>query len=161
MMCRTLFGGAVAVAGLLVATACGSSADSDDTAQTTTEVADEDLTVQIVEPADGAEIAPPFTLELDVGVDIGPPESGLHHVHLFFDGEMANFEIVDSETWEVSADSDALAGLEPGEHVLNVTLNTAEHEPVGAEDEIGVTLTGTGGESSDSPSDSPGDPYEY
>lgn len=112
--------------------------------------------LRIVEPADGDDVEVPFTVRLEVDAPLGPPESGDQHVHLFFDGDMSEFEIVDADTWEVTAESAALAGVEPGERVLNVSLHNADHTPVGPEDEVTVTLAGDAPES-----DTEGPAYDY
>lgn len=102
--------------------------------------------LRIVEPGDSAAVEVPFTVRLDVDVPLGQPESGDQHVHLFFDGDMSEFEIVDADTWQVTAGSPALAGVEPGETTLNVSLHNADHTPAGPVDEISVTLLGGAGQ---------------
>jgi hypothetical protein len=139
MMLRRFALAAVLAVGLA---ACG----SDDGGDATTAVDDSDFTIEIVSPSDGAEVGLPFTIELSTNAELGPPDSGLQHAHVFVDGDMSNFEIIDSETWEIGADSPVLAGVEAGERVLNVTLHTANHEPLGAEHEVTIQLT-EGGES--------------
>jgi hypothetical protein len=126
---------------------CGND-DADDV--TTDPVSDGEFTVEIVSPADGDTVDLPFTVEIDTNVELGPPESGLHHAHMFIDGAEGDFEIIDTTSWEVTADSPALAGVEAGERVLTVRLHTATHEPVGAEDGVSVTLSVGGEQGSDS-----------
>jgi hypothetical protein len=135
---------AALVAGLaLVTVACGDDSDTSDVAAPE---GDGEFTLEIVSPSDGAEVGLPFTIELSTNAELGPPDSGLQHAHVFVDGDMSNFEIIDSEAWEIDADSPILAGVEAGERVLNVTLHTANHEPLGAEHEVTIQLT-EGGES--------------
>ena len=136
-MIRTSIATALATGLALAVSGCGGN---DDTADVAAPESDGEFNLEILEPSDGAEIGLPFTIELDVDTELGPPESGLHHAHVFVDGDMANFEIVDSDTWEIAADSPIMAGVEAGERVLTVTLHTANHEPVGAMDEITVQL---------------------
>lgn len=145
----------VAVAVLAGAAACGSD-DGDVTTVDNGAAAEGEFTLEIVSPSAGAEVELPFTIELDVDTEIGPPESGLHHAHVFVDGDMGNFEIVDAETWEITADSAIMAGVESGERVLTVTLHTAGHEPVGATDEITIQLAGGG-----APADDDGNGIDY
>lgn len=140
----------VAAALALGLSACGGDDEGDVAA---TDDTDTDFTVEIDSPAEDAEVGLPFTIELTTNAELGPPESGLHHAHVFFDGDMDNFEIVDAETWEIAADSPIAAGIETGERVLNVTLHTANHEPVGAQDEITIQLTDAGIPGSDDDSD--------
>jgi hypothetical protein len=140
-------GVAILAAGLaLIATACG---DDGDTADVTAPESDGEFSLQILEPSDGAEVSLPFTIELDIDTEIGPPDSGLHHAHVFVDGDTSNFEIVDAETWEITADSPIMAGVEAGERTLTVTLHTSGHEPVGAGDEITIQLADGGAPASD------------
>lgn len=132
---------ATLAAGLaLAATGCA----SDDAGDVAVPETDGEFTVEILGPADGAEVGFPFTLELSVNTELGPPDSGLHHAHVFVDGDTGNFEIIDSETADISADSPVVAGVEAGERVVNVTLHTANHEPLGAEDEVTIQLTADG-----------------
>jgi hypothetical protein len=91
--------------------------------------------VTIDEPADGAEVAVPFSLEFSADDGLGPQATGNHHVHVFFDGDESNYEIVEETSFEVT-------GLSPGEHTITVSLRNADHSAAGAEDEITVTVTG-------------------
>lgn len=156
-MIRKLTAAAATAVLVLAAAGCGTGDDTADVAAPADDGAGE-FSVEILEPSDGAELSLPFTIELNASTDLGPPDSGLHHVHVFVDGDMGNFEIVDSVTWEITADSPIMAGVEPGERVLNVSLHTAGHEPVGASDEVTVTLTDGGGQPED---DDVGPSYDY
>lgn len=140
-MTRKLRAAALAAGLALVAMACG---DNGDTADVAVPEGDGDFTLEILEPSEGAEVGLPISIELSTNAELGPPDSGLHHAHVFVDGDMNNFEIIDAETFEIPADSPILAGVEAGERVLNVTLHTANHEPVGAEDEVTIQLTEAG-----------------
>ncbi|MGH2811692.1 MAG: hypothetical protein ACRDI1_03120 [Actinomycetota bacterium] len=121
---------------LLVAAACGGGDDDGGGSG-----ADQQVTIE--SPEDGAEVSAPFTLDLSAGVAIGPTDSGDHHFHVFYDGDEDSYEVVESETFEVT-------GLEPGEHTITVSLRNADHSAAGAEEEISVTVAGgaggTGGE---------------
>lgn len=116
-------------------------------------------TVEIVTPADGAAITVPFTLTVDSSEELGTTESGRHHVHLFFDGDDSKYEVVESDTIEVAADSPALAGLAPGEHVLNISLHNADHSPAGAEAQITLNVGGDPPPDGETTSDEPS--YDY
>lgn len=145
--------------------ACGGD-DGDDAATTTG--GDSGMSVEILEPADGDTISLPFTLEVDSSAELGTTESGLHHVHIFFDGDDSRYEVIEDGnrvTREITADSPAVEGLEPGEHVLNISLRNADHSPAGAEAEITVDVGGAGAPAGDSESPSPAEsesgPYGY
>lgn len=95
----------------------------------------------IEEPSDGAEVTVPFTLQVSTDIELGAPESGLNHYHVYFDGNESDYDVVSEKTYEVR-------GLSSGEHTITVSLRNADHSAAGAETEITVTVTGggTGGE---------------
>jgi hypothetical protein len=110
----------------LVAAACGTEASGASGGDGGTEVS-------IDEPSDGAELTTPFTVEVSASEEIGPEETGLHHVHLFFDGNDDEYQVVTSDSVEVD-------DLSPGDHTLGVSLRNADHSPAGAEAEISITV---------------------
>lgn len=121
------------------------------------------LSVDIVEPADGADLGVPFTFVVDSSEELGPTESGNHHVHLYFDGDDSSYEVIESgngEEHEIAADSPALEGLDPGEHTLNVSLRNADHSAAGAEAEVTVTV-GEGGSADDDGEEEAPPGYDY
>lgn len=96
--------------------------------------------VAIDEPSDGASVEVPFTIELSSGVDLGAPETGNHHVHIFFDDNSDDYEVVNGTRFVVRDLADG------GEHTIHASLRKADHSEAGAEDSITVTVTGgTGG----------------
>jgi Bacterial Ig domain len=119
---------------------------------------DGDLTVSIADPADGATVEPGFKVEIDPSVDIGEPDTGLHHVHLYYDGNRSDgeYDIVYSadEPWTVDRD------LTAGDHTIEAVVANADHSLTDASDQITVTVgegAGTGGSDT---TDSGGD-YGY
>lgn len=149
----------------LVLAGCGGD---DGNASTTSEGESDGPSVEIVQPGDGDALSTPFALVVDSSEELGTTDSGNHHVHIYFDGDDSAYEVIESgngEEHEIGADSPALEGLEPGEHVLNISLRNADHSAAGAEDEITVTVDDTGSTSGDnSGSDSDGDSdsdYDY
>jgi hypothetical protein len=117
--------------------------------------------VQIMQPADGDTLSVPFTLQVESSEELGTTESGLHHVHLYFDGNDDAYEVLEDpadEEIEIGPDSPALEGIEPGEHTLEISLRNADHSAAGAEDEVEVTIEGSGGTDSGG-DDSPN--YDY
>lgn len=102
-------------------------------------------TVTINEPADGSSVEIPFTLNLDSSVELGPEESGNNHVHVYFDGDDSKYEVVESESVEITDASPAVEGLRDGEHELNISLRNADHSPAGFETSIMVNVGGGGG----------------
>ncbi|MPZ83634.1 MAG: hypothetical protein GEV28_25880 [Actinophytocola sp.] len=135
---------------------CGST----DEAGTTPEAGTGDgPSVRILQPAEGDALSVPFTLVVDSSEALGTTESGNHHVHIYFDGDDSAYEVIESgngEEHEIGADSPAMKGLEPGEHVLNISLRNADHSAAGAEAEITVNVEGGG---SDDTGGDPGNGY--
>jgi hypothetical protein len=118
---------------------------------------DGDLTISIADPTDGATVEPGFQVEVDPSVDIGEPDTGLHHVHLYYDGNQSDgeYDIVYSadEPWTVDRD------LGPGEHTIEAFIANADHSLTDASDEVTVMVgEGAGGGGTDT-TESGGDPY--
>lgn len=132
--------GAMVLAG---GTACGS--DSSGAASSGSGGAGGAMTLSIVEPADAASVQLPFTLRLNSSVPLGTTESGQHHVHVYFDGNDSKYEVVESDTVEISTSSKSAEGLSPGQHELNASLRNADHSPAGVETKIMIQVGGAGG----------------
>jgi hypothetical protein len=135
---RALAGGAVAVltAGLLAGcgdqSSAGSSSGSDSPS------------VSITSPSDGDTVGSDFMVKWDSNVSLGDPDTGKHHIHIFVDGATSDYTVVGGDSFQVT-------GLSPGEHTVDVTLQHADHSSAGADDQVDVTVSGSGG--SNSPSD--------
>lgn len=109
--------------------------------------------VEILKPADGDTLSVPFTLAVDSSEELGTTDSGNHHVHIYFDGNDSAYEVIESgnrENHEITADSPALQGLEPGEHELDISLRNADHSAAGADAKITVNIETAGSGSGDS-----------
>lgn len=133
---------ATLAAAALTLTACSGGDESEDTGS-----GGDGPSVTIAEPADGAGVEAPFSVVIESSEELGPTDSGNHHVHVYFDGDDSAYEVVETgngEEYEIPADSPALASLEPGEHTLNVSLRNADHSAAGAEDEVTIDLGGSG-----------------
>jgi hypothetical protein len=120
--------GLVAVAALLPA-ACGEDSDPEP-------ASGEAPSVSIDEPADGADVGAQFTVRMTPNVEIGAPDTGLNHLHLYYDGKTGDgeFDMVFSDTATVS-------GLAPGEHVIEAVIVNSDHTPTDARTEITVNVT--------------------
>jgi hypothetical protein len=129
-------GRAVAAATILLAAGCG---DDDDTTAAGSGGGGGggggDMTVDIVEPGDGAEVGAEFDVEVDTSVDIGEPDTGLHHVHLYYDGNTADggYDLVYEPRFTVDR-------LDPGEHTIEAVIANADHSLTDARTEITVTV---------------------
>jgi len=143
-----LFGALAASMALVVAAACGSDSGTDATSGGGS-------ALTITAPEDGASVEVPFMLEWDSDEELGPPESGKDHVHVFVDGKSNDYTVVGGNEFE-------LKDLPPGEHTIEVTLQHADHSPVGPEASITVMVgEGGGGSSGDSSEDDGGGGYGY
>ena len=153
---------AAAAALVLGVGACGGDA-GDDTA-TTSGGGDGGPSVEILQPADGDTIGVPFTLEVDSSEELGSTDTGRHHVHIFFDGDDSTHEVIEDDNRdprEITEDSPAVEGLDPGEHVLNISLRNADHSPAGAEAEVTVNVEDPGASPAGDSDDSESPTYEY
>lgn len=127
----------VAVAALaLLAGACG---DDDGDTEASGGGGGDGLDITITSPADGEAVEAPFEVEVDTGVDIGEPDTGLHHVHLYYDGGDSDYDMAFEPTFTVERD------LEPGEHTIEAVIANADHSLTDARDEVTVTVGGGAG----------------
>ena len=120
---------------------------------------DGDMAVSIADPADGATVEPGFQVEVDPSVDVGEPDTGLHHVHLYYDGNQSDgeYDIVYSvdEPWTIDRD------LSPGEHTIEAFIANADHSLTDASDKITVTVGEGAGSGGTDTTESDGGPYGY
>lgn len=115
-----------------------------------------DLTLSIATPADDDEVVAPIEIQLESSVPLGAPETGNHHVHLYFDTDIssAEYQMVYGDSAEVDRE------LTPGEHTLIASLRNADHSDAGPSHSISVMVTGEGGvESAPEPTDAGFDDY--
>jgi hypothetical protein len=97
-----------------------------------------DPKVTITSPADGASVQMPFLLKWDSSVPLGPPDTGKDHVHVFVDGNTNNYTVVGGTQFQIK-------GLSPGKHKIEISLQRADHSPVGPKSATTVTVGGSGG----------------
>lgn len=148
---KALAAAAVATLASGLLAACGSSSASGS--------GSDSPTITITSPADGATVGTDVQVTWDSNVDLGPPDTGRDHAHVFVDGHANDYTVV-------GGDSFMLKGLSPGKHTIDVTLQHADHSPAGAEDDVQVdvsrtTSTGSSGGSTPSPSDASTPRYGY
>jgi hypothetical protein len=114
----------------------------------------DDMTISIADPGDGAQVGRSFDVTVDSSVPIGEPDTGRHHVHLYYDGNTADgeYDIVYGTTATVDR-------LDPGEHTIEAVIANPDHSTTDATDEITVTVgnSGAGGGATTTESDSGGD----
>ena len=123
--------------------ACGSeTSGSDDTSATEAGGGGGGSSITIESPEDGAEIPASFTVELSTDEELSMSDSEALHVHLVYDGNEQESDMIDSESFDVT-------GLESGEHTITASLRDSAHAPTGPEDAITVMVEGAGGEKDD------------
>jgi hypothetical protein len=110
----------------------------------------------ILTPKDGASVTAPVKLSFTTGVALGPPSSGKDHVHVFIDGRTQDYTVVPKTTYTVR-------NIPAGRHTIGVTLQHADHSPVGPSAQVTVNVKGGGGggASSTPSSTGGGGPYNY
>jgi hypothetical protein len=138
----------------LMAAACGDDDDSTSTGDASAGSGGDDLALAIATPGDGDDVEVPFDVEFDSSVPLGPTDTGEHHVHLFFDGNEEEYDVVEGDAFTVERD------LEPGEHTVAASLRNADHSDAGVLAEITVNVAGgSGGGGGDGSTDTTSDPY--
>jgi hypothetical protein len=125
---------AVLTTALLSAAACG--ADSSSPGETGSGGGG-GPTLTITAPSNGATVTSPFMLTFQSSEQLGKPDTGMDHVHVFADGKTDQYTVVPANSFEVK-------NLTPGQHKIGVTLQHADHSPAGASAEITVMVTGAG-----------------
>jgi len=99
--------------------------------------------VTITSPRDGASVTAPVTLRWTSSVPLGPPDTGRDHVHVYVDGQANDYTVVGGTHFTVR-------NLSQGKHELDISLQHADHSPVGpmAAIHVNVTRGSTGGSGS-------------
>lgn len=93
------------------------------------------LTLHIVAPANRARLTVPFTVRLASNMPLGAPETGRHHVHLYYDTRTptGSYDLVYGTTFKVT-------DLRPGRHTILASLRNADHSDAGPRQLITVTV---------------------
>jgi len=141
---RTTVVGTAIAAVLLVAAGCG-----DDDATTAAGAGGDEVSIAIASPTDGDEVGRSFDVEVDAGVPLGEPDTGRHHVHLYYDGntQEGEYDLVYDSTFTVDR-------LDPGEHTVEAVIANADHSLTDARDQITLTVAdGATGTDDDGDSD--------
>jgi hypothetical protein len=110
--------------------------------------------LSITSPSEGDTVGSSFTVKWQSNVDLGEPDTGKDHVHIFVDGNSNDYTVVGGDSFEVT-------GLSNGEHTVDVTLQNADHSPAGAEDKVDVMVSSSGSQSPSDDSSSGGGSYNY
>ena len=97
-------------------------------------------TLSIVSPATGASVSAPFMLKVSSDETLGPTSTGDDHLHVFIDGS-SSYKVMTSDQMKIT-------GLSKGQHTILVTLQHADHSPVGPKATVKVDVTKGSGSSS-------------
>lgn len=124
----------IAVTGLAAA-ACGSKGSGEGNVANAPATGSASKDIAIVSPANGANVTMPLTIKIKTKDAIGPLDSGKNHVHYIVDGKEDQYEVVTS-------DSHVIKSLPKGKHTIKVTLQHADHSPIGPLVTITVNVTG-------------------
>lgn len=100
-----------------------------------------EMSLSIEEPEDGAEVSGKVNLAVSVeGAEIGPPDSGAMHIHVYVD---------DSDDYDVVTSTESSVSVPNGEHSLRVVLAHPNHEETGISDEVTFSVSAGGGDTGD------------
>jgi hypothetical protein len=104
------------------------------------------MSIAVVEPAADAEVQVPFTVRVDSSTELGPEESGKHHVHIWFGDDEDNYVVVESDSTEITE-------APSGEQTMHVSLRNANHSAAGVEatTKLNIGGGGTSGEGEQGP----------
>jgi hypothetical protein len=127
---------AVAVLALGLTLAACAPTTTSQTSQNPRAAAAQRLTLSIAAPADNAEVAAPFEVQLNSDVPLGAPETGEHHVHLYYDTPTP-----DGPYDLIYGDQAQVANLSPGTHTILASLRNANHTDAGPRAMITVNVT--------------------
>src|SRR5215831_1082635 len=84
-------------------------------------------------PAAGAGVTAPFMLKVNSAQALGPTSTGKDHLHVFIDGS-TSYTVMTSDQMKIT-------GLKAGQHNIMVTLQHADHSPVGPKATVNVDVT--------------------
>jgi hypothetical protein len=93
-----------------------------------------EATLSIQSPGEGDSISGPVPLAVSVeGAEIGPPETGNMHIHVY---------VGDSGDYEVVTTSETTLGVPDGSHTLRVVLAQPNHDETATTDSVRVSVSG-------------------
>jgi hypothetical protein len=95
-----------------------------------------DMTIHVKSPTEGAVVPPTFEVRLRTNTAIGEPDTGRHHIHLYWDGKRdeGEYDIVYKKHFKKK-------GLEPGAHTLDAVIANADHSTTDAHEIVHVTVS--------------------
>jgi hypothetical protein len=92
-----------------------------------------EVSITVESPTDGEQVASPVELQLSVnGVEIGPPDTGLMHFHVYV-GDSADYQVLPSLSGEVPAPR--------GQQTLRIVLAEPNHTETNVITTVSVEVT--------------------
>jgi hypothetical protein len=100
-----------------------------------------EMSLSIEEPADGADVSGKVNLAVSVeGAEIGPPDSGAMHIHVYVDA---------SDDYDVVTSTESSFPVPNGEHTLRVVLAQPNHEETEISDQVTFSVSASTGDAGD------------
>jgi hypothetical protein len=92
--------------------------------------------IHVTTPTDGAVVPTKFPVRIKTNVPIGPPDTGRHHIHLYWDGERdeGKYDIVYKKRFTKK-------GLAPGTHMLDAVIANADHSTTDTHEVVQVEVS--------------------
>jgi hypothetical protein len=91
-------------------------------------------TLSIQSPEGGAAVSSPVQLDVSVdGAQIGPPETGEMHLHVY---------VGDSSDYAVVTSTEASVPVPQGDQTIRVVLANPNHDETGISDSVSITVSG-------------------
>jgi len=140
-----------ALALALPLTACGGGASTSGTAAPASASTAGGLSMTVAQPASGTSVSVPFDVKVNSSVPLGATTTGLHHVHIWFDGDQSKYIVVESDSTQIKT-------LAMGAHTMHVSLRNANHSAAGVDVDVPIMVTGAGSGASSAPGGTPS-PY--
>ncbi|HEX6686966.1 MAG TPA: hypothetical protein VF062_29645 [Candidatus Limnocylindrales bacterium] len=120
------------IALVFAAAACDASSGDDGTGGSTGGAGDANFNV--AEPAANASVSVPFMVKVNSSEALGTTETGNHHIHVWFDGNEAEYKIGYGDSVQITEQ------LSPGAHKMTVSLRHANHSDAGPRVEVPITV---------------------
>jgi hypothetical protein len=100
-----------------------------------------EMSLSIEEPQDGAQVSGKVNLAVSVqGAEIGPPDTGAMHIHVYVD---------DSDQYDVVTATETTVSVPNGDHTVRVVLAQPNHEETGISDEVTFSVSAAAGDADD------------
>lgn len=89
----------------------------------------------LISPATGDVVGLPFEVLINTSAPLGPPDEGLHHIHIWFGDDVAAQTIGEDRVIRINNAPD-------GQHDMHISLRHADHSAAGADITVRITISG-------------------